>query len=211
LSVPRLHVITDDATLASPTFVRTATALLEAGGARVALHVRGHATTAARMFEIARKLTGPAARSGASLLINDRIDIALCVTANGVQIGRRSVSVNDARRLLPHGLIGYSAHDAIEAQRAARDGADFVIAGAIWPTPTHPGAPVGGTRLLDEVVRRTPVPVLAIGGVTTERVVSTLHAGAHGVAILSGVWAADDATAALTAYLDALDIAVRTG
>lgn len=211
MKVPRLHVITDDATLASPKFARTAPALLEAGGARVALHVRGHGTAAVKLFEIARTLADAAARSGATLLVNDRIDVALCVAANGAQIGRRSVSVTDARRLLPNGSIGYSAHDVAEAECAARDGANFVIAGAIWPTPTHPGAAGGGTRLLNEMARRTPVPVLAIGGVTQERVESTVRAGAHGVAILSGVWAADDPVAALTAFLDALDVAVQMG
>jgi thiamine-phosphate pyrophosphorylase len=205
LIVPRLHIITDDATLASPTFARTSPALVEAGGARVALHVRGHATTAAKLFEIAQSLAGAAVGSGATLLVNDRVDVALCAAANGVHLGSRSVPVKDARSLLPHGLIGYSAHGVAEAEGAARDSADFVIAGAIWPTPTHPGAPGEGTQLLDEIARRVPVPVLAIGGVTPERVEPALRAGAHGVAVLSGVWSAADPVAALTEYLAALD------
>jgi thiamine-phosphate pyrophosphorylase len=205
LTLPRLHIVTDDATLARPGFVRAAEALLAAGGARIALHLRGHATAAARLFEIARSLTGAASRSGTTLLVNDRIDVALCAGVNGVQLGRRSVPVTGARRLLPRGLIGYSAHGAAEAATAVRDTADFVIAGAIWPTPTHPGDAGGGTELLRGITRGVDVPVIAIGGVTAQRVAEAVHANAHGVAVLSGVWAAEDTIAAMTEYLAALD------
>jgi thiamine-phosphate diphosphorylase len=207
LTLPRLHIVTDDATLARPGFVREAEALLAAGGARIAMHLRGHATTAARLFEIARSLGAAAARSGTTLLVNDRIDVALCAGVNGVQLGRRSAPVDRARRLLPRGLIGYSAHSAAEAATAGRDTADFVIAGAIWPTPTHPGEPAGGTALLRGIARGVTVPVLAIGGVSAQRVQEAVRAHAHGVAVLSGVWAAEDAIAALMEYLAALDAA----
>jgi thiamine-phosphate diphosphorylase len=203
--VPRLHVITDDATLAAPSFARIAAALLDAGRSRVAMHVRGRATSAAAMFSAVRPLVDQAAHCGAVLLVNDRVDIALCAGAGGVQLGKRSVPVAAARTLLPHGLIGYSAHAGAEAAAAARDGADFIVAGSIWETRSHPGALGGGTAFLESVATGAAVPVIAIGGVTPDRVGRAVRAGAHGIAVLSGVWATPDPAAALDAYLTALD------
>lgn len=206
-ALPRLHLITDDGVLGRVGFEAVAAAVLEAHGADVALHLRGHGTGGGRLFGLARAL-GPVAReSGAVLLVNDRLDVALAAGC-GVQLGRRSIPVPAARKLIgPGGVLGYSAHERGEAMAAAESGADFIVLGTIWPTPSHPGEPGRGAAFVTEVAPAVAVPVAAIGGVTPPRAREALMAGAHGVAVVSGVWASPDPGASVAGYLDAMKVA----
>jgi thiamine-phosphate diphosphorylase len=202
--LPRLHLITDDAVLGDVGFEAMARAVLEAHGIDVALHLRGHGTGGGRLYGLARAL-GPVAReTGARLVVNDRVDVALAAGC-GVQLGRRSIPVPTARQLLrPGGVLGYSAHERAEAMAAAESGADFIVLGTIWPSASHPGEPGRGAGLISDVAGVVVVPVVAIGGVAPSRVREALAAGAHGVAVLSGVWASPDPVAAVAGYLDAM-------
>jgi thiamine-phosphate diphosphorylase len=203
--LPRLHIITDDAVLAAPAFAADAAAMLEACGSDVAFHLRGHATSAARRHALAVQLAAAALRSGARLLINDRIDIAMAVRANGVQLGERSLEIADARLLLGAGaIIGYSAHGALECAYAAASGADFALAGTIWGSASHPERAPGGEVLLRACVAGAPLPVVAIGGVTPDRVAAVAAAGAHGVAVLGGIWHAADRRVAAAVFRDSV-------
>jgi thiamine-phosphate diphosphorylase len=203
VSTGGLHVVTDDGILARPGFTRLARTVLEAAGTVAALHLRGHGTTGGRLFELARDLVGPARAAGARLLVNDRLDVALAADADGVQLGRRSLPVARARAAIGSRLLGYSAHDAREADAAADDGADFVIMGTIFETSAHPGR-AAGVPLIEAAVRATAVPVIAIGGLTPERVATVLAAGAAGVAVRGAVWDAADPAAAATAFVRSL-------
>ncbi|MDT8342467.1 MAG: thiamine phosphate synthase, partial [Longimicrobiales bacterium] len=89
--VPPLHLVTDDAVLARPGFRGAAEAALEAGGARVALHLRGPGTNGGPLYRLAVALVPAARAAGALLLVNDRVDVAACAGADGVQLGRRSL------------------------------------------------------------------------------------------------------------------------
>jgi thiamine-phosphate diphosphorylase len=203
--LPRLHLVTDDAVLADPAFSATAEAVLAVCGPAAALHLRGHATAAATRYRIGADLSAAALRTGSWLLINDRVDIAMAVRANGVQLGAASMPIADARLLLGAGAgIGYSAHGALEALEAETDGADFILAGTIYGSGSHPGREPAGPGRIEACVARVALPVLAIGGITPGRVAAVVAAGAHGVAVLGGVWHADDATAAAADYLAAL-------
>lgn len=199
---PRLHLVTDDAVLARPAFADTAAAVLVACGTSAALHIRGHATSGAALHRIGETLAGACLRTGSWLLVNDRVDIAMAVRANGVQLGARSLPVHDARMLLGHGArIGYSAHGALEAAQAAVDGADFVLMGTIFGSASHPGTRPAGIDALRMSAARAGVPVLAIGGITPARVAQVADAGAYGVAVLGGVWHAADPVAAAAEYV----------
>ncbi|MEX2610078.1 MAG: thiamine phosphate synthase [Gemmatimonadota bacterium] len=204
-AVTRLHVVTDDGVLAAPDFPARARRAMEAADGRAALHLRGHGTPVRRLLALAGALV-----DAGTLLVNDRLDVALAAGAAGVQLGRRGVPVAAARRVLgADALLGYSAHGPAEAAEAAADGTDFVLLGTIYGSASHPGATPAGPAALRAAVDACPVPVLAIGGITPERVAPVLAAGAHGVAVLGGVWAARDETAAVRAYLAALDDALR--
>lgn len=203
--LPRLHVTTDDAVLADEAFVARALAAVEAGADGIALHLRGRSTTAARMYEVAVALRPTCTRLGTRLLVNDRVDVALACDADGVQLGVRSLPVANARTLLgPHRLVGFSAHAADEAGGAVSAGADFVVLGSVWETASHPGAGPAGLDTLRATVDHAGAPVIAIGGVTPGRVADAAGAGAHGVAVLSGVWRRGDVGEAVATYLDAI-------
>jgi thiamine-phosphate diphosphorylase len=205
MSLPRLHVITDDVILRDRAFCERAEAVLARCGADVALHLRGHGTPGRVLYDLGARLAAATLRTGAWLFVNDRVDIALAVRARGVQLGTHSMPIADARALLgPGARIGYSAHAAREAGRAAADGADFVIVGTIYDSATHPGRAPGGITLIVQSAASTSVPVLAIGGVTRACVTELVAAGAYGVAVISGVWGADDAPEAAAAYVAAL-------
>ena len=205
MSLPRLHAVAPDDVLAADGFVQLATALLEAGGRDFALHLRGHGTPAAMVYAHAAALWPVAARSGAMLVLNDRVDIALAVDGEpAVLLGRRSLPLSAARPLLGTRVIGYSAHEAAEAARSVQDSADFVLLGTIYATASHPGRSGAGVELVRAAAEASDAPVIAIGGITPERAADVIGAGAHGAAVLSGIFAAPDPQAALAAYMDVL-------
>jgi thiazole tautomerase (transcriptional regulator TenI) len=206
MRLPRFHLITDDAVLGDPAFAEVAEAVLARCGPAAALHLRGRATAGARLYDLGERLAGAALRSGSWLLVNDRVDIAMAVRANGVQLGRRSLPVSEARTLLGSGArIGRSVHSALESMEAEGEGADFVVMGTIFPSTSHPGGASAGLSALRGAVLRSALPVFAIGGIGEDRVRDVLGAGAHGVAVLSGVWQASDPVAAAALYLEALE------
>jgi thiamine-phosphate diphosphorylase len=203
---PRLHLVTDDEVLATPGFVQLAEAVLAGCGPAVALHLRGHATPAAQRHALGGGLAAAALRTGSWLIVNDRIDIAMALRANGVQLGAASLPVSAARALLGAGArIGYSAHSSLEVLQAETDGADFALAGTIFPSASHPDRKAAGLRLLSECAERSPLPVMAIGGITPERVAGVAQAGAYGVAVLGGVWHAAEPVVMAAQYIAALE------
>ena len=214
MRVPRLHAITDDARLADARFVEDAAAVMEAGGTELALHLRGRATSAARLHELAVALLPVARASGAKLLVNDRVDVALTAGADGAQLREDSLDIAEARAILgERALIGVSRHQGTIAAEAE---ADFVMFGAIYATASHADRAPAGIETLRKAcgvldgasgVRRqasgTAVPLIAIGGITPDRVAEVLAAGAYGVAALSGIW--KGGAGAVVEYLRALD------
>ncbi len=204
--VPRLHVVTDDRVLERPGLLESARAVLEAGCRDVALHVRGPRTPGARLHAVARTLVPVAAAAGALLIVNDRVDVALTTGADGAHLGRRSLGVRQTKRILgARAWVGVSTHTPEEAAAASGEGADFAFVGTVYGTPTHPDRAGDGEALVRSAVRTADgLPLLAIGGVSRERVESVLDAGAHGVAVIRGVWDAGDPAEAVKGYLERL-------
>lgn len=206
--MPRLHLVTDDRVIGSRTFEPLAREVMDAAGVGVALHLRGPRTSGRRLHDLATALLPAARTAGVALLVNDRVDVALAAGVDGAHLGERSISVADARRLLPGDRwLGASCHDPDGAALAAD--ADFLIVGTIFATPSHPGRPGAGPALLSGVRGRVDAPLLAIGGVGADRVREVVAAGAHGVAVLRGVWEADDPARAVGLYRAALADAGR--
>ncbi len=222
--IPRLHVVTDDQILARPDFETRAREVFEVFetreptdegvvgspvGGSVALHLRGPRTTGRRLTYLARILYGHAAASGVTLLVNDRLDVALAVKV-GVHLGSRSVPPTEARRLLgANHILGVSVHSPSEAVEAAESGANYLFLGPLFETPSHPGVAAEGAEFMDRVASRVDLPVVGIGGVTPERVAAVLASGAHGVAAIRGIWDAPSPPDAVQAYLDAVERATR--
>lgn len=211
--IPRLHLVTDSDTLERPDFTARAISAMGAGGARLAVHIRGPRSTGRSLYETAVAL-GPAARStGALLVANDRLDVALAANLGGAHLGERSLPVPEARTLLgPDRVVGASAHDPGALFALVAGGANYAFVGTLYETASHPGRPGLGTTALARMLDEVPdFPVIAIGGIVPGRVGEVLEAGAFGVAVLRGVWSAKDPAAAVLDYLAALEIPPTEG
>lgn len=161
------------------------------GGVR-ALQLREKALSGREYFELAQAMRALTDRYGARLLINDRIDIALAVEADGVHLSEAGLPLEVARELLGSSkLIGVSCHSREKALDAERRGADFITFGPVWFTLSKAdyGEPLG-VALLAEVARTLSIPVFALGGVTRERVPELQASGVHQVALISAILAA---------------------
>lgn len=210
--MPRLHVVTHDAVLARPGFADAAAELLEHGGHDLALHLRAKTAPAARLQKLAGMLAPTAIRTGARLLLNERLDIALACAASGVHLAEMAMSSERARAFLGTGMmLGRSVHDVAGAAGVG-NGTDYVFLGTIFPTGSHPAAKPLGLAVLGEAVAKSRVPVLAIGGIRVDRIASIMATGANGVAMISAIWDAPDRLVALRQVMHALrDHSVERG
>lgn len=193
----RLCLVTDRKAAPGGDLLRAVEGALDGGLRCVQLREKDLGARALlRLADRMRTLTG---RYGATLLVNDRVDIAMAVGADGVHLGAASIPPTEARRLLgPGALIGCSTHSQCELRAAEDGGADFVTFGPVFFTASKAayGAPVG-LSALDAACRATRLPVFALGGIGAAQIPETLKAGAHGVALITEVMAAPDPAAAV--------------
>lgn len=193
--IPIIHAIADARVLSEPDFAREAAAVMAALGPYGAIHLRAR-DLARRVLELAVELASRAATSKCRVVINERVDVALATSVWGIQLPARSFGIAEARRLAPAARLGASVHDIAEARSAANSRADWLLAGAVFATDSHPGATPRGIEWVSEVAL-LGVPVIAIGGVQAHQVAGLRAHGAHGVAAIRGIWdAADPETAA---------------
>lgn len=200
-ALPRLHAITDERIARRPDLDDIAQQLAVIGGADLAFHARGRTLSGLEHFVLANRLSAyPPSR----LFVNDRLDVALAAGAAGVQLGHSSLGVDEARCLDAGWWIGKSVHDLPEAEAAHASGADYLVVGPVFPTPTHPDRePLGATRL--SAIARLGIPTIAIGGVTPERISAVRNAGAHGIAAIRALWDAVDPASAAGRMLEELN------
>ena len=176
-----------------------------------AVQVREKDLGGGELAGLCRRLRPPTRAHGALLIVNDRVDVALAVGADAVQRTGASLDVEDVRAVAGRRLrIGASVHSLQEAVDAELKGADWVVFGPVFDTPSKRayGPPQGLDRLAT-VARRLKIPVIAVGGITPERAGEVLEAGARGVAVISGILTAPSPAAATARYLDALGARTR--
>ena len=202
LTLPHLHIVTNDAVLARPDFLDDAAAILAHGGAEVALHLRALQMPARRLWSLAAGLVTHAERSGAHLMINDRIDIALACGASGVHLGERAMTSLRARSLSGSALtIGRSVH-TVDTACQPGDGTDYVFLGTILPSRSHADAVPLGLGAVTAGAQTSRLPVIAIGGIGLEQIADVSATGVWGVAMISAIWDARD-------RLEAMESAIR--
>jgi thiamine-phosphate pyrophosphorylase len=146
------------------------------------------------LFDLAERARRLCERYRASLFINDRIDVARAVDAAGVQLGKTSLPIGTARTLLgPEKLIGASIHSLKELTEAQTDGADFVLFGPVYFTPSKAsfGAPQG-LAALQNIVENSALPVYAIGGITGENTTAVRNLGVRGIALIAAIISAEN-------------------
>ena len=199
----RLYLITDRAASTRPPLEVVEECL---GAGLRAVQLREKDLEVRALLALAEPLRDATWRHGARLLINDRADVALAVGADGVQRTHTSLPVAALRGITPPGfLIGASAHSTAEAREATTEGADFVVFGPVYDTPSKRRYdPPQGLAALEAAAAATPRPLLAVGGITPERVREVRAAGAAGVAVIGAVYGAARPADATKAFLDVL-------
>ncbi len=162
-------------------------------GGVTAVQLREKDLSSRELYELAYDMRKLTSRYGARLLINDRLDIALAVDADGVHLGGNSIPIYRARKLLGQRLIGVSCHNQVNAITAQEKGADFITFGPVYYTPSKAqyGKPVGIDKL-ESVSHLLDIPVFAIGGITAATTREVLAAGAAGIALISAIVAAPE-------------------
>jgi thiamine-phosphate pyrophosphorylase len=191
-----VYVITDRRVAGDRSILDVVRAAIR-GGASV-VQLREKTATTREMVELGQALHAITRPAGTPLIVNDRLDVALAIAAEGVHVGHDDMPVGLARRLIgPDLLLGASPETVGEARQMERDGADYLGVGDVYGTPSKSdaGAPIG-VEGLAEVIRAVSIPVVAIGGITVENAGAVIQAGAAGVAVISTVVSAPDPEAA---------------
>ncbi len=209
--IPRLklHVLTDHTWSRGRNMLTVASAALD-GGATV-IQLRDKLASTRILVEEGQVLRTLTRERGALLIVNDRIDVALAIDADGVHIGHdEDMPAALARKLLgPERILGISAGNAEEVNIAIAAGADYLSIGPILQTRVKADAgPPIGTYLLKKIASHSSMPVIAIGGITVENVREIIQAGAIGVAVISAIVGADDITASAQSFSTAVQEAL---
>ncbi len=197
-----MHAVTNDEIVLRPDFLDRARRVMHAGGPRVAVHVRAPRLGGRDLYELACKVAQLQSETEAWAIVNDRADIALASGARGVQLTSRSITPADAARFAPDLWIGASVHSPDDARAAASGGAHWLVVGHAGEEGTL-GEHDRSGAVIERFARDHALPVIVIGGVRPEHVPALRAAGAHGVAVIRGVWNANDAGAAVIDYLSA--------
>lgn len=201
-SLSRLYLITDRHLVRDERdYLSRIEQALAAGVGMLQLREKDLAT--GELFRLGQQLRQLTRQYDARLLINERIDLALAVDADGVHLPENSLPTSVARRLLgPRRLIGASTHQIEQISRQAAEGADFVTFSPIYPTHSKlPYGPPQGVATLEEACRQARIPVYALGGITAERAGECRRAGAFGLAVISAILASDHPKQAVQSIL----------
>lgn len=201
----RIYAITDRTGAPESKFLEFIEKALS-GGVR-ALQLREKDLTPREALALAKRVQPLTAKYGARLFINDRADIAKMAGADGVHLTETSVSAKEVRESFPDLAVGVSTHSLEGAVKAEHDGADFITFGPVFETPSKKkyGPPQGLERLGD-ICGRVKIPVLALGGVNISNVSTVLERGAFGIAMVSGIWSAQDIEKRILEYRESLKI-----
>jgi thiamine-phosphate pyrophosphorylase len=187
-----LYVITDHRAAAGRPLLDLVRAALRGGATVVQLRMK-HGSTR-EMLALGQELREVTRLAGVPLIVNDRLDVALALEAEGVHLGQEDLPARLARPLIgPNRLLGVSVETVEQAEQAWRDGADYLGVGDLFGTPSKPDAgPPIGLEALRAIARAVPLPIVGIGGVTLENAGAVIDAGAAGVAVISAVIGAAD-------------------
>ena len=190
LELPCLCLVADSSVVA-PENMSHRIALAVAGGVGL-VQLRAKELPGGRLLSLAKELKQTIGEQ-ALLLVNERVDVAVAVGADGVQLGEEALPPGAARGLLPEGaLIGRSVHSVPGAANAQAAGADFLLVGTMFATGSHPDALPAGPDLLRHVSNSCHIPLIGIGGITRNNLAEVMAAGASGVAVIRSILSAPD-------------------
>lgn len=191
-----LYFITDSTCVPENRFLPVVEAACKGGATIVQLREKDKSTR--EYMQLAAATHEITARYGIPLIIDDRVDVALAVGAEGVHVGQSDMPVRDVRRILgPDKIVGATAKTVPQALEAYEQGADYLGCGAIYPTTTHVKTVITPVETLKDVVKAVPIPVNAIGGLNKDNIFVLKGSGIAGICVVSAIMkAADPETAA---------------
>lgn len=193
LPKPCLCLVTDRSATSGDLVERVAQAVQ--GGVDL-VQLREKDLSGGQLLELAESLL-KAIGGSASLIVNERADVALAAGAQGVQLGEDGLPVSAARTTVGSGaLVGRSVHSVVRAAQAEAEGADFLVVGTMFASRSHPGEAPAGPGLMRQISGKCRLPLIGIGGITPENAPEVIEAGASGVAVISNILAAPDPKAA---------------
>lgn len=162
------------------------------GGVSV-VQIREKTADTLDFYNLALKVKEITSKYNVPLIINDRVDIALAIDADGVHVGQSDMPCDVTRKLIGKDkILGVSAATIDEAQKAEKDGADYIGTGAVFPTATKDDAPSITKKELKEVVESINIPVVAIGGITLENAHELIDTGIAGLSVVSAIMSSDN-------------------
>jgi thiamine-phosphate pyrophosphorylase len=205
----RLYGFIDTAYLGERNPAEVARELI-AGGVDI-IQVRAKGSTHSELVEMGLAVLGAAFSHDVPVIINDDIDAAFEISADGVHLGQEDLAriprEERVSRLANMRIVGTSTHSLEQALAAERDGADYIGVGPVFPTATKPGALPVGLELVREVAARVHVPSFAIGGITLDNIDQVLEAGATRVAVVSAILKSPNAKQTAAAFSQRLSLA----
>lgn len=192
-----LYVITDEQLSRGMSHIEIVKAAIE-GGADV-IQLRDKTATSRKLYKDALEIRKITRDANVPFILNDRLDIALAVDADGLHVGQKDLPAKVARHLIGDSkILGVSVQTLEEAIQAENDGADYLGVGPIFEarsTKADAGKPMG-LALLRQIRQKCSKPIIAIGGINKNNVIEAIRAGADGVAVISAIVSADDIAAA---------------
>jgi len=202
--IGKLHLLTD--VVLQSRFSHEDLALLGIAGGADTIQLREKGGSTRATIEVAKRMGAVCREAGVPFIVNDRIDVAMAAEADGVHLGQSDFPIPLARKLLgEETLIGGSAATFEEARICLAEGADYIGFGPVYVTGSKEDAgPVSGPAVLKRVVEAIPLPIIAIGGITVEKVAEVMKAGAYGIAVISAVCCHIDPEGATKALREAL-------
>src|SRR4030043_757218 len=200
-----LYVILDRQLLAGRDELEIAAQIIEGGAKEIQL--RDKQSKKREMLLVAQKLQKLCSQAGVLFIVNDYLDLAMAVDADGLHIGQQDLPLPVVRRQLPiDKIVGCSVTTVAQATKAQNEGADYIAVGSIFPTTTKKEATVVGVNMLKELKRVAPTPLVAIGGINRNNISKVIAAGADAVAVISAVLGEKDVKGAVQKLAAEMDL-----
>ena len=200
----KLYLVTDRKSFSSVDEFLDAVAASLKGGVQI-VQLREKTATAKELVELGRKVKELCALYDALFIINDRVDVAHIVGADGVHLGQDDIDIDSARHMLgKDSIIGISTHAPEQAEKAVESGADYIGVGPVFETPTKPGRKSVGLEYIEWASKNVNIPWFAIGGIDSENISEVLKAGASRVAVVRAIINAENPEASALNFLENL-------
>ena len=200
----KLYLVTNSDKFESEDLFLDAVASALKGGVDI-LQLREKNMPANKIIELGKKVKLLCAEYGATFIVNDRVDIAYVLDADGVHLGQDDMDIESARKILGNNaIIGISTHASAQAQKAVADGADYIGMGPVFTTPTKPGRQSVGLEYVKWVSENIKIPAFAIGGIDLDNVQDVVNAGAKKIAVVRAIINSDNPEKAAQEFLKVL-------